>query len=168
MNKRAKGFTLLELVIALGLLTCILAGVYQLWHHTSRASHHLVHHQSAFENARGAMDVMIANMQIEENIIIQTDSNNVLTFMYWGRYTSHRNRELSFDFITSPASERFQMLLFGNNEFARGIKSIYMEYIEGRRIDITIHALCDGLDCNDPIILHGSVDVRHKNVTFNP
>ena len=168
MSKRTKGLTLLELVVALGIWIFISAGVFMLWQHTTRASLHMVSHQSAFENARGAMDVMIANMELEENIIVRTDNNNVLTYMYWGRYTANARRELSFDFITSPASDRFQLLLFGENEFARGIESIYMEYIEGRRIYITIHAICDGYNCNDPIILHGSVDVRHKNVSFNP
>jgi len=184
--KRTKGLTLLELVIALAVWLVLSAGVFFLWQHTSAAGINLLDHQSALENARGAMDALLANIEHAGEVRVTTRTSSVLYEMVVPGYrTVWRNNgwvtewhEFRFNFNNfNPIPESYQRLNFGDNELARGIAAIYISRTPlirpYRTIHVEIHTICyvescRQPNCDHPIILHGSVDVRHKDVLFNP
>jgi hypothetical protein len=157
--KRANGFTLLELIIALALWMMLSIGVFMLWQHGSSTALRLMEHQSAFENARVSMDALIMNIQMSDNIILTTTRENVLRrIILPGPDTLGRPHNFRFDFNAASS-----ILSFGDNEFASGIREIKIEYTESKHINITIQTTCE-----QPIILYGGVDARYKNITVNP
>jgi len=167
--KRTKGLTLLELVIALAVWLVISVGIFFLWQHTSNASVNLLERQNALENVRGAMDAMISNIEMSKSVRVTTNGDILRRLDFPGHLTTGSRNYYTFTFNNyRPTAASYQQLLFGNNELAAGIAQIYTTYTRDRRsnisrIHIEIHTTCD-----EPIILHGSVDVRYKNVTFNP
>jgi len=168
MNRAQKGFTLLELTVALSVWMVLSLGVFVLWQHASNTTFGLLTHQNAFENARASMDVLIMNIQMANDIVLDTDNNDVLrTLIVPGRNPQGIIHPFRFEFNVNapPGTPMHQVLAFGQgaeNAFALNISRIYMVYVPGLRIDITIQTACDY-----PIILHGSVDVRHKNVVVS-
>jgi len=166
MKKQTKGFTLLELVIALSIWMLLSMGVFFLWQHASRTTVTLIERQNALENARSSMDALVMNIQLARNIVLETTSINILrqiTLTERDPQGQLHDYVFDFDINASSGSARHQVLRFGENEFSSGIARIYMFYIPGRRINITIYTACP-----EPIILRSSVDVRYKNVVVNP
>jgi hypothetical protein len=49
------------------------------------------------------------------------------------------------------------------NPVAYGIGAVYLTYVPGRRVEIAVYTACE-----EPLVLHGSVDVRYKNVMVTP
>ena len=178
--KRTKGLTLLELVIALAVWLVLSAGVFFLWQHTSNAGINMLDRQDALENARGAMDALLRNIELSKIIRVTTDRENILRRLEFPDYPEQIGYiAYTFSFNNyRPGLESYQRLNFGgNNELARGIAAIYITRTPlirpYRTIHIEIHTICyvescSQPNCDHPIILHGSVDVRHKNVLFNP
>lgn len=158
MSKCTKGVTLLELVIALGLWLILSAGVFFLWQHTSGSTENIMQRQAAFERARTAMDMMIANIEFSYRVTIRTDAQGRLNTMVTRGYMGNVRHNYEFQFrpgyqdLRFNSAGHFQMV-------ATGISAIYVTYTNGRRINILIHTNCD-----EPVVLHGSVDVRYKYV----
>jgi len=167
VNKRKAGLTLLEAVIALALWGILSTGVFLTWHHISRASQEIRASQSAFENARVAMDALIMNMQMAWDIELITGTNDVLQRLtLWERDPQGRPHayRFYFDINALPGQAKFQRLEFGtNNEFAANIAVIRITYVENSRMNIFIET-----GCEFPVTLTGSVDVRYKNISINP
>jgi len=166
MKKHTKGFTLLELIIALSIWMLLSMGVFFVWQHTSRTTVTLIEQQNALENARSSMDALVINIQMARGIVLETTSVNILrqiTLTERNPQGQLHDYVFDFDINASPGSARHQILRFGENEFSSGIARIYMVYVPGRRINIAIHTACA-----EPIILLSSVDVRYKDVVVNP
>jgi len=171
--KRTKGLTLLELVIALAVWLVLSAGVFFLWQHTSNAGINMLDRQSALENARGAMDALLANIEQSKNVRVRTNGDILDKVDFPGHLTIGSDNYYTFTFNANQRRLNFG----GNNELARYIAAIYITRTPlirpYRTIHIEIHTTCyvescSQPNCDHPIILHGSVDVRHKNVLFNP
>lgn len=159
-----KGFTLLELVIALGIWLVLSLGVFFVWQYASDTSFRLIGRQSALENARTSMDALVMNIQLSHEITLQTDGNNILQQLTVRSINPQGQlHDYIFEFnVNAPyGAARHGVLVFGANEFTSGIGRIYMAYIPGNRIDIGVHT-----NCPQPIVLHGSVDARFKRVTL--
>jgi len=163
MNKKSKnGLTLLELVVALGLWLLLSAGVFFLWHHTSGSTSNILRRQSAFERARGAMDMMITGIQMSQRIDLTTNEQNLLdNIIVWGY--DHRPAMHNFRFAFFPGIETLRFNSGdGLQSVADNIAAVYIVYTTGRHMNITIYTTCE-----EPIVIHGSVDVRYKYVVHN-
>jgi type II secretory pathway pseudopilin PulG len=165
-SKKNKGYTLLEVTVALGVWLLLSLSVLFVWRYAANASGSLIARQNAFENARGAMDAMLMNIQLSDVIYLDAFSydghENVLRQLVMPGLDPQgvmRNYTFSFD-ITLPADAvRFNRLEFGGNEMASRIALVRIVYIDGHRMDITVVT-----DCAEPVVLEGSVCVRHKRV----
>ena len=159
MNDKSKrGLTLLELVVALGLWLLLSAGIFTLWHHTSGSAANILQRQSAFERARGAMDALITSIQMSSKIDLTTNEQNLLDeIVTWGYDHNNAINDFTFDFLPNS-----QTLSLSGNEFSNNIAAIYIVYTIGRHMDITIYTACQ-----EPIVIHGSVDVRYKYVVLH-
>ena len=169
-SRQNKGFTLLELVIALGVWMLLSVGVFMLWQHATGVSGRALQQQNVLENGRVAMDAMVRNIEIAHTVRIIADENDLLTRLEFPAYLTQVGIP-SFTFTFNAQSRRLNF--GGNNELASGIESIHMVYVPERRINITIQMAADDnedspLPPGEPLILHGSVDVRHKQVGVNP
>jgi len=165
-RKTKGGFTLLEAVIALGLWVILMGGIFLLWHHSAASSVRMLQQQSAFENARIAMDALKMNFQLARRFELTTNADGVLESLVLNQIPptssgSWHDFRFDFDITRSPDSVRYQRLEFGGNEFASGLAEIRIVYA-GERVEITVITGCD-----PPIILHGSVCVRFKEATVN-
>jgi len=177
-KKSSKGFTLLEAIIALSIWMLLSVSVIFIWQFTSDRTDALITRQGVFENARGAMDILIMNLQMAQSITLDVEPDYTLRTLTLtqrnpqGQWHEPRYR---FDFILNPRWESHQRLNFGDNEFARGIAMIRMEPIGNSRMNIRIVTVCKCLvppvsleDCEclvAPVIIEGSVDIRHKVLT---
>ena len=188
-NKKAsKGFTLLEAVIALAIWMLLSVSVIFIWQFTSDRTNALIARQGVFENARGAMDVIIMQMQMASSIELWVGTDYTLQWIYLPGYDPEWvMHEFRIDFVLDTSSEHFQRLVFGRrltppnpswgNEFARGIAMVRMEPVDRSRMDIRIVTVCrctvipvtlDDCECLvAPVILEGSVCIRHKALTVN-
>jgi len=159
--KKSRGYTLLEVTIALALWMLLSLGVFLVWQHTVVASRTLLSRQNAYENARVAVDGLITNIQMANDITLTTDADGILIQF---NLTQHDRPDEPFRFFfeinpTTPA--RRHRLGFGtpSNAFADNIAMVRIVYIDSSRMVISVTT-----DCPDPITLEGSVDVRYKNV----
>ena len=76
-----RGFTLLELVVGLGLWAILLSGVIGVLLHTGQAYTTLEKRQDAMENARIAIDFMAANLKMADDVFINTEHCGRLILM---------------------------------------------------------------------------------------
>lgn len=159
-QKRKSGITLLETVIALAVWMILSVGLFLMWQHTANASKALFEKQLALESARISMDILIANIELSHNIRLATSTDGILRqiFLCNPEYPERTPRDFRFNFTHNPTyGSSFTM--DDNNEVTAGIALIRAAYEKGSHISIEIHT-----DCPDPIIITGSVDVRHKNI----
>jgi len=158
-KKRNKGFTLLELTIALAIFMILSISVAHVWLYISRSSMRIVAQQNAFENARASMDALIANMQASYTIRVEVNSNNILHRLTLTQQdTTNRLRDYYF-YVRNNMLHIGQAS--GSNEFTSRIAYIQIMLINNQRLDIII-----ATDCEIPIILNGSVDIRYKVVNI--
>jgi len=150
-----KGVTLLELTIALSVWMILSLSVLFVWQYTSRTTLNTLAHQSAFENARVSMDALIMNIQLADTITLNTNSDDILREIIL-RQPNPQGQLVGYTFAFNADTQR---LLFGGQEFASNIARIYVTYMPGRKMNITVETACE-----EAIVLHGSVDVRYKNV----
>ncbi|MCL2839972.1 MAG: prepilin-type N-terminal cleavage/methylation domain-containing protein [Defluviitaleaceae bacterium] len=160
--KSKKGFTLLEATIALALWAVLSVGIFLTWYHVSGASRAMRTHQSAFENARIAMDALIINIQMAQDIDLVNNQDGILRQVtLWGFDPIGNLHDYRFHF--NPDLQRLEFPNLGN-ELASHIAELRITYIEGSRMNILIETDCYPA----PITLEGSVDVRFKSVTVYP
>jgi len=160
--KSKKGFSLTELVMAIGVWMILSLGVLFLWQHVTNRSADMLQHQWAFEQARGSMDVLLMNIQLSSTIRLNTDSNNVMRNLTLTQYDTDGNLHdyvYEFDINLPETAAQFQWLRRGGAEVAAGIARIEIVYVPGSHMEIVIQTACD-----EPIVLRGRVDVRYKNV----
>ena len=167
MHKRKKGYTLIELIMSISVWMILSLGVLFLWQHTTNRAVDIFEEQEAFERGRVAMDILVMNLQMARSIELITEpgeDNHVMRRLILNQRNPNGDlRDYTYEFSRNPTATWFQMLIIIDNnvanEMVRGIGSISMVYVPGQRIDITVETACD-----EPIVLHGSVDVRYKNV----
>jgi len=160
--KKQKGFTLVELIVSLGLWMILSLGVLFLWQHATHRSADVMQRQWALEQARGSMDILLMNIQLAHTIRLDTNNNGIMRRLTLTQYDPNgRLHDYVFEFnINLPeTAASYQRLLHGGAEVASGIARIEIVYVLGRRMEIMIQTACE-----EPIVLRGSVDVRYKNV----
>ena len=158
----SKGVTLLEAVVAIAIWMVFSAGLFFFWQHVAAGSAGLVNQQNAFENARIAMDGLVTNIQLANEVELVTHPGDVLRTLTLRQLNPRGNLHsyvFRFNHLVVDGSPNQHRLLLGNNEFARGVKMIYITHVAGSHMDITIETPCD-----PPLVLKGSVDVRYKKV----
>jgi len=160
--KRKSGFTLIEAVIALAIWMILSVSVLFIWHHASNRTFAVLARQSAFENARGSMDVLITNLQMAKSITLEVCNNYILrelTLPGFDPDGDPHSYVFNFDISLPSTAIRFRRLEFGDNELASNIAMVRIQPIGGRHMNITIET-----GCEFPIIVEGSVDIRYKNL----
>jgi len=162
-SKHKSGFTLLEAVIALAVWMVLSVSVLFAWNHISNRTVAVLDRQDAFENARGAMDVLITNLQMAKSITLTVGPDYDLRQLSLPSFNPDNiphTYVFDFDINLAPTETRFRRLEFGQNELASNIAMIRIQPIAGRHMHITIKT-----GCEFPIIIEGSVDIRYKNLT---
>lgn len=159
-----KGMTLLELVVAIGIWSILLVGASQLLIHTTQISADLVNRQAAHENARGALDALIVNIQMADAIELRTDPDGMLRHLVTHQLNPIEVRNpftFSFDRNAPPGAARYRVLQYTvNNELVSNITEVRLTLSDDRDfIYITITA-------DDRITLTSTVDVRYKELTI--
>ncbi|MCL2605057.1 MAG: type II secretion system GspH family protein [Defluviitaleaceae bacterium] len=174
------GYTLLEVTIALGVWFILSLGILSVWRYAANASGNLIARQNAFENARGAMDIMLMNIQLSDVIYLDTHTHidgththtNVLRQMSLPVAPLLPGQDVRlipprftffFDAALPPEHLRYGRLELGGpgNETARHLALVRVTYIEEQRIEIEIRTTCA-----EPIVLEGSVCVKYKEVVI--
>ncbi|MCL2578031.1 MAG: type II secretion system GspH family protein [Defluviitaleaceae bacterium] len=153
-----KGFTLLETVIALALWLILSAGIFMVWNYSTHRGTEMLERQSTFENARIAMDAMKMNFQLSRTIILRTGENDVLQSVTMNQLNP-QGQWHDYRFTFNAGQQRLTFPDAGN-EFASDISEIRIAYVNSSRMRIKITT-----DCEEPIVLEGSVCVRYKSVT---
>jgi type II secretory pathway pseudopilin PulG len=176
-----KGYTLFEVTVALGIWLILSAGVLSVWRYAANASGNIIQRQDAFENARGAMDIMLMHIQLAGEVYIYTHNptingvthENVLRRLCLPvtplvhedevRLNPPPRFTFLFDITLPQTHERHSRLeLSGHgNEVARRLAYIRVDYTLDQRINIKIRTTC-----KVPIVLEGSVCVKYKRVTL--
>ena len=164
-----KGFTLIEMAVATGTWLIVSAGVLFVLNYTMRQAEGMLRQQAALENARSAMDVLVANIQLSSQITLTTDGDHVLRqldLVDQNPLGLPHVYTFLFDIHAPADSPRYQVLQFGDNEFAAGLAAIIMAYHPGHAIAITIYAAEAGEPSTAPgLRLHALVDARYKTIT---
>jgi len=163
--KSSAGFTLLEAVIALAIWMILSVSILFIWNHTSNRTASILARQNAFENARGAMDVLITNLQMAKSITLDVCQNYVLRELTLPGFNPSGvplPYVFNFDINLPDTAVRFRRLEFGRNELASNIALVRIQPIGGHHVHITIET-----GCEYPIIIEGSVDIRYKILTVN-
>lgn len=147
----------METAIALGLFLLLSAGTLFLWQHSAEVARRTLARQAALENARAAMDAIIANIQMGHEIRLRTWGNANVELVTIGPCTAHPAELHGYTFTFRPAQ---QVLDFPNpgNPLAQNIATLEITY-KGNRLEIFITT-----GCPNPIELHGSASTRHKHV----
>jgi len=175
------GRTLLEVAIALGLWLLLSGAVIFAWQYTANNSGRLLHRQSAFENARTAMDVLLMNLQLYDDIriithpftdaggVVHTDvmqSMSANPYALVGAIDIHETLPNTFFFNAFLLPEDVQYSRINRsgpgNEMVRHIALVQVTYEPRSHITVTITTNCDY-----PAVITGSTCARYKRVTVN-
>jgi hypothetical protein len=172
------GYTLLEVTIALGVWFVLSMSVLVAWRYAAHASGRLIVRQNAFENARGAMDIMLMHLQLSDIIYLDTHTHdsreNILRQMSlpidplpgdWDVRLFPPRFTFFFDATLPEDHLRYGRLELSGpgNELARHIALVRVTYIENQRMEIEIITTCE-----EPLVLEGSVCVKYKEVIVLP
>ncbi|MCL2364882.1 MAG: hypothetical protein FWC71_09505 [Defluviitaleaceae bacterium] len=175
------GRTLLEVTIALGLWVLLSGAVVFAWQYTANNAARLLQRQTAFENARTVMDVMLMNIQLYDDIRIRShdfvDADGALHAHVLHSLSANAHDLVShedwlqdvpntfrFNASLTPGQlhySRIQRSGYGN-ELARYIALVQVEYTARSHITLTV-----ATNCAYPTILTGSACARYKRVTVN-
>jgi len=173
LSKSVNGFTLLELVIALGLWAILLSGIVGALWHTSNSATQLANRQNAMENARVALDTLTVNLQMAEEVFLYTAPNGRLHLLRAYQASPdrcpaiiHENcnplnciggfRRHGFEFRFNPTNSRLNF--GGSNELASHLSEVKIVQ-QGDFIHITI--ITDDT-FSEPITLYSVVDMRFR------
>ena len=157
------GFTLIELIAALGLWVILLSGIFVVQWHSARVSAGLTDKQNAMENARVAVDMLAVNLQMAERFQLNTDAAGNLSSLRLYQLRpdacpqfSHENcinciHPYVFNYLTF-----LRRLNFSGNELASGIDATRLIFCEDTKLmHISVTA--------DDFTLETWVDLRFKH-----
>ena|GEM_PF-663569 len=160
LKESSKGFTLLELTVALALWAILSMGVFFVWQHAANAGADMMEQQYAFENARITMDALLMNLQLARQVEIGTDGDMLRTLYATQLETAIATNVYEIHFIAHD-----EIVTIGQrnaaNTFATNIAAVRLEYLHGNRMRVTVVSAC-----NEPITLTGSVCVLGTTVIF--
>lgn len=175
-NRKRGGYTLLEVTIALAIWLLLSLAVVSVWRYTAHTSANAIARTHAFENARAVLDVMLMNIQLYDEIRLDTHSHPHATGTHHNVLRTMRLFPSSYGYAYAHNTFYFDIglpeehLRHGRversgpgNELARGIALVQVVYVPDTRIDITVMTVC-----TPPIILEGSACTRFKNVVLLP
>jgi prepilin-type N-terminal cleavage/methylation domain-containing protein len=166
-----KGFTLPEALVALAIWGIVSVGALHLFWYASQHAARVTARQHALENARIAVDALVMNMQLADEITITSNNAGIMRRLYT-RQLNPAGRPAMYRFYFDPdravGTPRHGRLEFGQDnqtlEFASGIQSVRLVLSPDRgQVTVTVTAQAD-----IPVTLHGAADVRYKAVTVFP
>jgi type II secretory pathway pseudopilin PulG len=128
--KRGNGFTLIEALITIAIFIIVAAGTLQLWRYTSIRTLDILTASEELENARVAMDAILMNIQLAEEITLETDALGTLKKLTLTELNPIKDTEDYFFIYNSganPNASLYHRLIFGkvsSNELASRIADI--------------------------------------------
>jgi len=159
--------TLLELLIATALWMILVLGASRMLWYTTQVSTNLISQQEALESARVAMDALIVNIQMAQEIILHTDPPygmlRSLSLLQVAPDGSPHWYDFSFDANAVRGQAKYKRLEFGgHNELVSNICEVLLRPSECRqRIHITVITY-EGL--GKPVTLTSTVDISYKEL----
>ena len=169
-----KGFTLLELTIAMAVTTILLAGAINLSSYVSTANARATTRQELFHHATISMEFLTRHISEAQGIRLLTESNDTLRQidMFINRHTPQAHqRVINF----RPATYPHNRLMFGGHGVAQGtqevaryianVEIVHNSYTNLLYITITTETSISRFDIEiEPIVLYRVVDIRYKTV----
>ena len=169
MIKKSQGFTLIEIVVALGLWVVLLSGVTGVLWYTAQVSSRLIDNQNTVEHARVALDALVVNLQMAEEIVLNTEPNGSLRLLRTYQASPNRcpavnhencnpliciggQRRHGFEFRFRPSTGRLYFGLW--NELASNLSDVKLVQ-DGNFMIITIVT-------DDSTIFETAVDMRFR------
>jgi hypothetical protein len=150
--KTKKGFTLLEAAVGTALWVILAAGAVWLMFYAMRAGERQLAVQSGLENARVAMDSIIANVQMGESVRLVPPGGGLLqSITAYGYDASGRMHPFTHNFRAAQQVLDFPL---PGNPIAQGIAAVYI-FPHAYHLQITVRTTCE-------IMLHGAVCIRGK------
>ena len=167
MSKFKKGFTLLEVIVATAVWMILAVGASHFLWYTSQQSTNLLSGQEAFENARVAVDALTVNLQMADEIILNTDADGMLRHLSL-RQINPGDRihwfEFSYDINALPGTTRYNRLEFGgHNELASHLSEVRLTLSNNRQLMHITVTTSERL--GNPVTLTSAVDIRYKRLT---
>jgi len=167
MMKKRRGFTLIEAIIALAVWMILSVSVIFVWQHVSNRSSAVMERQNALENARVAMDALIINIQMAQELRLDVRYGTFVLrrLVAYGYGYDDVINDFTFNFNCRlrPVAPNYRRLLYGNNELASNIAEIYIRPV-GERYHETHILIKITTGCEYPIVLESSVDIRHTQL----
>jgi len=156
---------LVEATVALAVWMLLAAGASGILVYIARVSEQTVSAQSSFENARASLDAILVNIQLADNILIETDSSwtlKQLTLTQLDPDSKPHDYIFYFNKDAAQGEAKYHRLEFGlNSEFASQIESVKVVLESEKRISVSVTT--DGTR-GESVTLSGSVDARYKDV----
>jgi type II secretory pathway component PulJ len=117
-TKRDKGLTLIEALITVAIHIIVAAGMLQIWQYTSERTLSIFDTSNEFENARVAMDALLMNIQLADEITLETDDDGtlrVLTLVELDPYKAKKAYVFKYNGDASLNAAIYHKLVFGDN-----------------------------------------------------
>ena len=160
---RRKGFTLIEMVVALAIFTILGFAGISLLIYVSETSEKIAFQNELLEHARIALSFMVEQIRISEAFQLVTDSEDSLIRLVC--YSGLEGHVFSFDKHLLTESARYGQILFGENELASYIADVKVT-IDGSRMEIRIitHSKASELSSVqvEPIDILRKISLRYK------
>ncbi|MCL2421957.1 MAG: prepilin-type N-terminal cleavage/methylation domain-containing protein [Defluviitaleaceae bacterium] len=169
------GFTLLEMVVTMAIWMILIAGASRLLWYASSASANILNQQEALASARIAVDAIAVNVQMAEEIVLQTDGDGMLRSLSLRQISPQGNLEwylFTYDRHAAIGTPGYRRLIFtgqrepnvpgGHNELASNLKAVQVRISEDRSLLYITVVSCDSW--GEPVTLQGTVDIRYKIV----
>ena len=162
--KSDQGITLLELVVATAIWMILLLGASQLIVHTARVAAYVSVGQDIHEHARVAMDSLIVNIQMADEIEIWADPDGMLRRLTLHQINPMELREaytFTYNRNANPTDASFRRINFsGTNELASFITEVRLVVsYDSKFIYLTVTA-------DDRFTIQSTVDIRYKELAI--
>lgn len=175
-----QGFTLVELVIAVALLTAVLGGIYYFFHFSMKSYNYIQDHYQAEFNARKAARGMAEDIRSANSVMINGTKHLALEILNSGMtlnvYTDDdddgtlelvqykiENRQLKIGKAELGSTPSSWSVLADNINNASASPAIQAFAIDGKQLNIKLEIMGDNSSLKeDPVSIVTSVSVRNK------
>lgn len=169
-----KGFTLLELTIAMAAMSILILGAVNLTSYVSMMNARATTRLELFHHATISMEFLTRHISEAQAIYLNTDNNNTLNRidLFINLHTDQpHQRILNFRPVTYPHNR----LMFGGHTYAMGtqevaryisnVEIIHNTYTRLFYITITTETSISSSGAEiEPILLYRAIDIRHKTI----